>query len=141
MPRLLPPTIRAWRKRRAEPQRSGQAWWACPLPLQARGGWACGISLLSYIAVAGFFGFWLVHRQRGKIEAQYARYADLDRQVALESPDETTDQANRPADVGPAGTRIPGRTYAPCVDQRSVSQASGAMAESSCVRWEMKHTR
>jgi len=60
------------------------------MPLQAHGEWVLGISLLSYIAVTGLFGLWLVHRQRRKIEAEHARIATLDRQIALESPNETT---------------------------------------------------
>lgn len=59
-------------------------------PLQAHGGWVFGISALTYIAVAVFFGLWLVHRQRRKIEAEHARVAELDRRIALESPDDTT---------------------------------------------------
>lgn len=61
------------------------------MPLRAHGGWAFGISFLSYIAVAALFGLWLTHRQRRKIEAEHARIADLDRKIALESPDEATD--------------------------------------------------
>ncbi len=61
------------------------------MPLRAHGGWAFEISFLSYIAVTVLFGLWLIHRQRRKIEAEHARIADLDRQVARESPDEATD--------------------------------------------------
>lgn len=61
------------------------------MPLRAHGGWAFGISFLSYIAVTVLFGLWLTHRQRRKIEAEHARVADLDRKIALESPDEATD--------------------------------------------------
>lgn len=61
------------------------------MPLRAHGGWAFGISVLSYIAAAALFGLWLTHRQRRKIEAENARIADLDRKVARESPDEATD--------------------------------------------------